>query len=342
MRYGTGVALVVAAGLLWSSQGLIFRQIDAAGPWAIMFWRSLGLLPVIVLVLVVMAARADAAGRAQLFAALRPGVVGWLGALGLVGAFAGAIYAIQITTIANAVFLFSATPFLAALIGWGVLGERVPAATWGAIALALLGIFVMVRGGPADATGGAMAGNVAALVSALGFAVFTVSLRAKGGDDPLPMVMLGALLSLVVAAVMSVWTVQTLSVPLGDRGWAIFMGAVTLAGGMILYSRGSRVVPAAQMALLANIEVLLGPLLVWLVLGETAGRHVFLGGAILVVAVTLNGVAGARRHHRVADAPPGGDLNASSLNASSLNVSSLHASGLHASGSQTSGQKTVA
>lgn len=298
MRYGTGVALVVTAGLLWSSQGLIFRQIEVAGPWAILFWRSLGMVPVIVLVLAVLALRAPAADRAPLAAVLRPGVVGWLGAFGLVGAFAGAIYAIQITTIANAVFLFSATPFLAALIGWGLLGERVAAATWGAIALALVGIAVMVRGGPVDASGGAMAGNIAALVSALGFAVFTVSLRARGLSDPLPMVALGGVLAIVIAALVALSLGESLLVPWPDRGWALVMGAVTLAGGMVLYARGSRVVPAAQMALLANIEVVLGPLLVWLVLGETAGRHVFLGGAILLAAVILNGLAGARRHRR--------------------------------------------
>ncbi len=294
MRYGTGVALVVAAGLLWSSQGLIFRQIEVAGPWAILFWRSLGMVPVIVATLMLRAARGG--GLGQLAAALRVGRAGWLGAIGLVAAFAGAIYAIQITTIANAVFLFSATPFLAALIGWGFLRERVTAATWGAIALALLGIFVMVRGGPADASGGAAAGNIAALVSALGFAVFTVSLRAGGAGDPLPMVAMGGVLAILIAVVVAAAQGEPLAVPLPDRAWALFMGAVTLSGGMLLYSHGSRVVPAAQMALLANIEVLLGPLLVWLVLGETAGRHVFLGGAVLVVAVTLNGLAGARQH----------------------------------------------
>ena len=49
MRYGIGVGLVIAAALLWSIQGLIFRQIDMAEPWAILFWRSLGMIPVIAL-----------------------------------------------------------------------------------------------------------------------------------------------------------------------------------------------------------------------------------------------------------------------------------------------------
>ena len=46
MRYGTGMVLVVVAGILWSTQGLIFRQIHDAGTWATLFWRSVGMIPV--------------------------------------------------------------------------------------------------------------------------------------------------------------------------------------------------------------------------------------------------------------------------------------------------------
>jgi drug/metabolite transporter, DME family len=77
----------------------------------------------------------------------RTGSAGVLGGLGLVLAFAGAIFAIQTTTIANAVLLFAASPFLAALLGWLVLGEPVRRATWAAIAVALAGMAVMVGGG---------------------------------------------------------------------------------------------------------------------------------------------------------------------------------------------------
>ena len=88
---------------------------------------------------------------------------------------------------------------------------------------------------------------------------------------------------------------QTLWVPPSDALWAMAMGAGTLSGGMVLYELGSRVVSAAESALLSNIEVMLAPLWVWLFLGETASAATFLGGAILLVAVTLNGISGARR-----------------------------------------------
>lgn len=286
MRYGLGMVLVVTAGVVWSTQGLIFRQIDAAGTWATLFWRSVGMIPVLLAFLV------WRAGGSPIPAIRAVGLPGALGGLGLVGAFAGAIYSIQSTTIANAVFLFAASPFLTALIGWMALGERVRAETWAAMAVALTGIFVMVQD---DLSGGAMAGNIAALLSALGFAVFTVTLRWGKVTDSLPSVLLGGIFSVLAGALIAGQMGQTLAVPATDALWAMVMGAVTLSGGMVLYELGSRVVPAAESALLSNIEVMLAPLWVWLFLNETASSATFMGGAILLVAVTLNGISGARR-----------------------------------------------
>lgn len=286
MRYGTGMLLVIAAGVLWSVQGLIFRQIDTAGTWAVLFWRSVGMVPVLFVF------QAWREGGSPLSAIRKVGLAGAIGGLGLVAAFGGAIYSIQATTIANAVFLFAASPFLTALIGWAVLGERVRGETWGAIAVAMVGIFVMVREG---LQGGAMAGNVAALLSALGFAVFTVSLRWRKLTDTLPSVLLGGVFSIVVGALVAAQLGQPLVVPVADALWSMGMGAVTLSGGMLLYTLGSRVVPAAELALLSNIEVMLAPIWVWAFLGETASANTFVGGAILMVAVVLNGLSGARR-----------------------------------------------
>ncbi len=286
MRYGLGVVLVVLAGILWSTQGLVFRQIHDAGTWAVLFWRSAGMIPVLLAFLI------WRAGGSPLPAIRAVGLAGVLGGMGLVGAFSGAIYSIQSTTIANAVFLFAASPFLTALIGWVALGERVRRETWAAMGVALAGIFVMVRD---DLSGGAMAGNIAALLSALGFAVFTVTLRWGRVADSLPSVLLGGLFSLAAGAVIAGQMGQTLAVPLPDALWAMTMGAVTLSGGMVLYELGSRVVTAAESALLSNVEVMLAPLWVWLFLNETASPATFLGGAILLLAVTMNALSGARR-----------------------------------------------
>jgi drug/metabolite transporter (DMT)-like permease len=229
----------------------------------------------------------------------RVGVAGVLGALGLVFAFAGAIFALQATTVANAVFLFAASPFFAALLGWLLLKEPVRPATWVAIAVAGLGMFIMVRDGLA---GGATAGNFAAVMSAAGFAAFTLTLRWGRLEDMMPAVVLGGLFSMIVAAIVLGWRGEGLGVPVRDAAIAATMGAGMLATGMALYTLGSRVIPAAELTLLSMVEVLLAPVWVWLFLGETASAATFLGGGILLLAIAGNALSGVRR--KVAAPPP--------------------------------------
>jgi drug/metabolite transporter (DMT)-like permease len=143
--------------------------------------------------------------------------------------------------------------------------------------------------------GGALAGNIAALLSSLGFALFTVTLRWRRLDDTLPVVLLGSLFSIVAGTLLAAQIGQPLAVPIPDALWSMLMGAVTLSGGMILYTLGAKVVPSAELALLSNTEVMLAPFWVWLLLGETASTGTFLGGAILLVAMVYNGLSGVRR-----------------------------------------------
>jgi len=286
MRYATGAMLVALAGLLWSGMGLFIRQIDEAGTWAVLFWRSAGMVPVLFAVIAI-----RSGGRP--FARLRQaGTAGMIGGLSLVAAFAGSIYALQTTTVANAAFLFAASPIFAALFGLVILREPVRRATWIAIAVAALGMFVMMRDGLAA---GALAGNLAALFSALGFAGFTITLRWGRLEDMMPAVLLGGLFAMAIAAACAGIDGGTLAAPLPDALWALFMGAGILAGGMVLYTLGSRVVPAAELTLLSMIEVLLAPVWVWLLLGETASAATFLGGALVLAAIAGNALTGARR-----------------------------------------------
>ena len=263
MRYGQAVASVLAAGSLWSLMGLGLRQIEAASVWQILFWRSVGMVPVL------LAFVWWRSGGRPLATIRRVGAAGLIGGLGLVFAFAGAIYAIQTTTIANAVFLFTASPLVAAVLGWILLGEKVRPWTWAAIALAVFGMYLMVREGLAI---GALAGNIAALLSAVGFGAFSV-------------VAAGIVLALQGTPIApSAW----------DMGVSAAIGALILALGMVMYTLGSRVIPAAELTLLSLIEVLLAPLWVFLFLGETASTATFFGGGVLMAAVALNAVMGAR------------------------------------------------
>ncbi|MFZ1345415.1 MAG: DMT family transporter [Tabrizicola sp.] len=285
MRYGQGVALVLAAGALWSLMGLGLRQIESASVWQILFWRSVGAI------LVLFAFTWWTSGGRPFAQIRRVGLAGAIGGFGLVFAFAGSIYAIQTTTIANAVFLFTAAPFVAAILGWIVLGERVKPWTWAAIGLAVFGMYLMVREGLAI---GALAGNIAALLSATGFGAFSVCLRWGKVNDMLPVSMLGGVFAMAVAAIVLTLQGETVTASTLDMGMALLIGAVILALGMVMYTLGSRVIPAAELTLLSMVEVLLAPVWVFLLLGETASTATFIGGGVLLAAVCLNAIMGAR------------------------------------------------
>lgn len=296
MRYGRGVGLVLAAGTLWSLMGLCLRQIEAASVWQILFWRSVGMVPVL------LAFIWWTSGGRPLAQIRKVGLAGAVGGMGLVFAFAGAIYAIQTTTIANAVFLFTASPFVAAILGWILLGERVKPWTWAAIGLAVFGMYLMVREGLAM---GALQGNIAALLSAAGFGAFSVCLRWGKVGDMMPVSMLGGVFSILVAGVVLSLGGQAIVVSGHDMAISAGMGAAILALGMVTYTLGSKVIPAAELTLLSLIEVLLAPIWVFIVLGETASPATFIGGGVLLAAVAMNAVMGARRprHEGVAETP---------------------------------------
>lgn len=283
--YRRGMTLVVGAAVLWSLMGLAIRLMGEAGTWQILFYRSLGLVPVL---FVVILRRSGGRPLSRIRAAGWPALIG---GTGLVFAFAGAIFAIQATTVANAVFLFSATPLMTAVMAWLLLEEPVRPATWVAIAAAGVGIFVMVREGLAI---GAGLGNLAALLSASGFAAFTITLRWGRLGDMLPAVLIGGVLSAVVAAAVISARGESFALSPGAVAIALFMGAVLLGLGMAIYTAGSRVVPAAEIGILSMAEVMLAPVWVWLFLNEGASAGTFLGGAVLLGAIALNALTGMR------------------------------------------------
>lgn len=285
INYRSGVLLVLAAGICWSFMGLGIRHIEVANVWQILFFRSLALTPLLLLVLTLRA-------RGNPFPIIqRAGLAGGVGGISLVFAFSGGILAIQATSVANAMFLFATAPFFAAVLGWLVLKEHVRNATWISMMAALVGIVIMVWEGISI---GRIIGNVAALISALGFAVFTISLRWKKLDDMLPTVFLAGLFAIIIAGALCQIKGYGLDVPNRDILIALALGVFQVGAGLILYTLGSKAVPSAELALLSMTEVVFGPFWVWLFLGETAGGYTLLGGMILLIAIASNALSSLR------------------------------------------------
>jgi len=286
MTYGRGVVLVLAAGVCWSIMGIGIRLIENANVWQILLYRSLSLTPFL---LCVIAWRSRGRPSAAIRAAGLPGVVG---GAALVFAFSGGIFSIQTTTVANAMFLFATAPFMAAVLGLMFLGETVRRGTWVATFVALGGIAVMV-GGSLDAGRGL--GNAAALVAALGFAVFTVALRWRKSEDMMPAVFMAGIIAIAVSVVICASAGFSFALSLHDAGIALGLGVIQVGAGLVLYTAGSPAVPASELALLSLGEVVLAPVWVWVFLGETVKDYTLIGGAILLIALAGNAISGIRR-----------------------------------------------
>lgn len=281
-----GLVFVFAAGVLWSTVGLGIRLIEEASVWQILLYRSIALS---IFLYVVIYLRS---GESPLTQARRSGFAAAIAGLALVAAYSGGIYSIQVIPVANALLLFATAPFMTAILGWVVLRERVRTATWMAIVVAIGAIAIMVSG---QTSGGAIDGTLAALGSALGFSVFTVALRYGKSGEMLPAVFLSGLFAIIITSAICLFLGQSFFLSPRDGSISMGMGVFQVGAGLVLYTLGSRTLPAAELALLSLAEVLLGPFWVWLFLGEDASFRTLIGGALLLTAIAGNAISGARR-----------------------------------------------
>ena len=282
-----GLIFVFMAGVLWSTVGLGIRLIDDATVWQILLYRSISLSLFLATVIYLRS-------RGNLFEVVKAaGLPGCIAGLALVGAYSGGIYGIQSTSVANAMLLFASAPFMAAILGWIFLREKVRKATWIAILFAILGIGIMVQ----DKTqgGAALLGNLAALGSAFGFAVFTVALRWGRSGDMLPAVFLSGIFAIFITSSICLFSGLPFQISANDTSISMGMGVFQVGAGLVLYTLGSKTLPAAELTLLSLAEVLLGPLWVYLFLNEVATLNTLFGGLVLLLAIAGNAISGARR-----------------------------------------------
>jgi drug/metabolite transporter (DMT)-like permease len=290
-RQTRGRLLAIGATTAWSCAGLFVRLVETGTSWHIILYRSLGLTAAL-------AAMIAAIHRRQTARAVR--LAGGTAALAGVCSCASSaffILALGQVTVANALFMTGIAPFLAALGGRLVLGERVSRHTWGAMILAAAGVAVMLGQGLAF---GRLAGNLLALASATSFAVYGVLVRQNRQTDMLPAVLYSGLYGSVLGLVVRLATggpappLDRIALPPRDLALCVGMGVLQLALGMALYTRASRHLPAAELQLLATTELILAPLWVWIGVGEVPTVATVVGGALIFLAVLGQGFAAWR------------------------------------------------
>jgi drug/metabolite transporter (DMT)-like permease len=279
-----GIAFVAAAALLWSLGGLLARLVDT-DPWTTVFWRSIFAALFLLGVTVVQEGGA---------AWTRIRELGWPGvAMALCFATASTCFinALSLTTVANALVIQSTSPFIAALLGWAWMSERVRRRSWLAMAAALGGAAVMASHSWGT---GSIGGDFLALVTAVAFASATVIVRRHREVR----MTAAAALANVFSAVFAWLPAQPQQAGGSDLALLAFFGAAQLGFGLVLFTAGARLIPVAEASLIAVLESVLGPVWVWLFLGETPAAAALTGGAIILTALVVHTALDLRETRR--------------------------------------------
>ena len=172
---------------------------------------------------------------------------------------------------------------MAALLGWAVLSERISRRTWFAMGLAAIGVTVMVAGS-FDAGAAAV---VLPIVMAASFAIVIVITRYRRDVSMMPATCASQALVVVVIAPFASFG----SVTSTDWGLFFALGTFQMGLGLALLTVGARLLPPAEVALLSLLEVVVGPLWVWLAYSERPSTATFVGGAVVTAAVVVQATA---------------------------------------------------
>jgi drug/metabolite transporter (DMT)-like permease len=267
-----GQAYAVAAALAWSTAGVLQRELslDAATQVA-------GRAFFAVLALLAFVRWSRHAGGVRAFASLGRAEV----AVAVCTAVASSafIVALNHTTVANVLFMQAVSPIAAALIAWLAVGEAISRRTGAAMAVALAGVALMV-GGPGGAHG---IGLVLSILMTLAFAVSVVITRHRRDISMAPAICLSQVFVLLVFAPFS----HVGQIGGTDLGLLALLGVTQIGLGLVFLTMAARLIPAAEVALITLLEVVLGPLWVWLALSERPSTATLLGGLVVIAAVVL-------------------------------------------------------
>jgi drug/metabolite transporter (DMT)-like permease len=275
--YRRGILQLVASGFFLSTAGIALRLVELADGWQILFYRSFALSVTILLILVFQK-------RSRFLDEFRG--LGWndcLLAVFLGTGFVAYVFAVLNNTVAKALGIFSWAPCLAGFLGWILLGERVAKRTWFAIGISMAGLAVMVV---SELAVSHYLGTLLALWIPIAYAASIIAVRRSKRDNMLVALCLAGL----VAGGLSAFFVTDFSLTSRDLIISLYLGVFQFGVGFTLVVLGSRYVPAAQVGLLALVEPVLAPVWVWMGVGEVPGLATIVGGTIILLAITTDGI----------------------------------------------------
>ena len=275
------IPVVVFAGLLWSFGPLVVRNMDDPGliPWQYLFARGL----VIFFLLNIYLFFDEGIEFYKNY--LKIGIAGIIGGVGLGTAMITFIWSITNTSVAITLLCLSAMPFITALLGFLFLKETIRPSVWVAIFVASIGVAIMAFD---SVSIGSLNGLIYGLASALGFSIFSVSLRWKKETPTFTTVALAGLFCCLFSLVVILQ--NDLNFFSSEKNEGLFaLHGTFVCLGLILYSNGSKAIPAAELTLLSLTEVIGGIFWVWIPIfgiNEIPTNNTIIGGFLIFMAIT--------------------------------------------------------
>ena len=284
LSHTRAVAGMLLVTLMWSSAGVVTRQLQSAASFEITFWRSAFTLVVLGLYFAATQGRSAAA-------LLRDGGTAlWLSGLMWAVMFTCFMLAITMTTVANVLITMSISPLMTAVLARWMLGVQVKRRTWLAIVVAGAGIAWMY-GHALSADPRHLLGTLVAFAVPVAAAINWNLLQRSGKSvDLVPALFIGALISSIVTLPLAL----PFQASAHDLGWLAFLGVFQLAIPCALAVRLARHLPAPEISLLALLETVFGIAWVWWISNEQPSQQVLLGGSVVLLTLAVNEVYGMR------------------------------------------------
>ena len=275
------IPIILIAGLFWSFGPLVIRYVDQPElfPWQYLFARGLIIFIILNFYLYLNE------GTSFVKNYLRIGLSGMVGSVGLASAMMSFIWSITHTSAAITLLCLAAMPLITALLGFIFLKEKISINTWISIIVAAIGIYIMAMN---DQKIDNTTGLVFGLTSAFGFSIYSISLRWRKETPQFTTVSLAGL----ICALFSFYIIiqSNSSLFSSSKNEMLFSLHGTLVCiGLILYSIGSKHLPAAELTLLSLTEVIGGIFWVWLPLfgiNEVPGTNTIIGGFLIFISLT--------------------------------------------------------
>ncbi len=277
-----GYILLLFGGFCLSWGGLIVRSFETANAWEILFLRSFFFFIGVTVFLF-------ATYRNNSFKIVKDsGIPGFLGGFVMSLSFIAFIFAMMNTSVANVVFIISTQTMFLATLGYFYLNEKISLIGFISIILAMTGITIMIGDSVSTET---LFGNLIALAIPINFSIFVMIVRKNSDLDMVPVMWYAAILSLVYGLIMT----ESFVFSSHDLLMGFLLGVPQLTIGFICITIGTRTTRSVTVGLLMLTETLFAPLWVWMFLNEIPPTSVFIGGAIIILAIVIKSLDKSRK-----------------------------------------------